>query len=362
MTNGSMTTDRRVGGGDPKKARGIRIGLLLLGVPQAAIGVWALVSPRGWFDGFPGAGNHWIPAYGPFDEHLVVDVGSTFLALGLALVIAAVWLDRRAVQLSLVAYLAYALPHTAYHLGADDVLSTGDEVFNGVALGLAVVTAAALLVVSRAPKPSGRKPVRLAVDGDGDTGSRLRSTVGGPFARLTRWYGRRRYGGELAPVDAYLHTRGLLMGYGALETATERASRVDERLKALAETKAAAIVGCEWCMDFATRYSLDHGVDEAQLRELPRHRDSDAFTELEKLVLDYADAMSRTPAVVSDQLAARMREHFDDAQLVELTNAIAIENLRARFNHALGLDPQGFSEGSYCVVPEPAGREAVTAP
>jgi 4-carboxymuconolactone decarboxylase len=84
---------------------------------------------------------------------------------------------------------------------------------------------------------------------------------------------------------------------------------------------------------------------------MPRYPRSGAFSELEKLVLDYATAMSRTPAEVSDELVAQLAEHLDDAQLVELTNAIAIENLRARFNHALGLEPQGFSADSFCVVP-----------
>ena len=62
--------------------------------------------------------------------------------------------------------------------------------------------------------------------------------------------------------------------------------------------------------------------------------------------------MSRTPSEVDDEMVARLREHFDDAQMVELTNVIAIENFRARFNHALGLEPQGFAEGAACVVPE----------
>jgi alkylhydroperoxidase family enzyme len=84
---------------------------------------------------------------------------------------------------------------------------------------------------------------------------------------------------------------------------------------------------------------------------MPRYRESEAFDDLEKLVLDYATAMSHTPAEVTDEMVDRLKEHFDDAQLVELTNAIAIENLRARFNNALDLEPQGFSEGAYCVVP-----------
>jgi AhpD family alkylhydroperoxidase len=339
------------------RGRVLRAGLLALAIPQLVIGAWALLAPRGWYENFPGAGNEWLPLYGSFDEHLATDVGSTFVALGLALILAAIWLDRRAIQLALVAYLAYQLPHTAYHLGADDRLSSGDQVLNAAVLVAAVAAAAGLLWLSGSRRGGHGEPSSpRAAESNGETQSRLRSTVGGPFARMLRAYSRRQYGGELAPVDAYLHTRGLLLGYGAFETATERASRVDDRYKALGELKAAAVVGCEWCMDFGSRVAREHGVPEEQLRELPTYRDSEAFTELEKLVLDYATAMSRTPAEVDDELVAKLGEHFDDAQLVELTNAIAIENLRARFNHALGLDPQGFSDGAFCVIPEGRGE------
>jgi alkylhydroperoxidase family enzyme len=352
----SAEATQRIGTGEGEQGRTVRLVLLLIGVPQLAIGLWALISPSGWYDNFPGAGNHWLPLYGSFDEHLATDVGSTFVALGLALILAAIWLDRRAVQLALIAYLAYALPHFVYHLGADSALTSGDRIANGIAIGLAVVTALLLLgLTMRRPKPAGQAPAAPPA-GNGVTGSRLRSRVEGPFARFVRWYGRRTYGGELAPVDAYLHARGLLLGYGAFETAVERASRVDPRLESLAATRAASVVGCEWCMDFGSHHSLELGVPEEQLREMPRYRDSEAFSDLEKLVLDYATAMSRTPAEVSDDLVARLGEHFDDAQLVQLTNAIAVENLRARFNHALDLDQQGFSDGAYCVVPAARGE------
>ncbi len=351
----SAEATQRIGTGPGEKGRTVRLVLILIGAPQLAIGLWALISPSGWYENFPGAGNHWLPLYGSFDEHLATDVGSTFIALGLALILAAIWLDRRAVQLALVAYLAYAVPHFIYHLGADSALTTGDRIANGIGIGLAVVTAILLLGLTMRPaRPGTARPAPTNVNGD--TASRLRSRIDGPFARLVRWYGRRTYGSELAPVEAYLHTRGLLLGYGAFETAVERASRIDPRLEAVAVTRAATVVGCEWCMDFGSRDSLDHGVPEEQLRELPRYRKSDAFNDLEKLVLDYATAMSRTPAEVDDEMVARLGEHFDDAQLVELTNAIAIENLRARFINALGLEPQGFSEGAFCVVPAARGE------
>jgi hypothetical protein len=62
--------------------------------------------------------------------------------------------------------------------------------------------------------------------------------------------------------------------------------------------------------------------------------------------------MSKTNVDVPDELFARLREHFDDEQIVELTAAVAIENFRARFNDALGIPPSGFSEGMFCPVPD----------
>jgi alkylhydroperoxidase family enzyme len=75
------------------------------------------------------------------------------------------------------------------------------------------------------------------------------------------------------------------------------------------------------------------------------------FSEPEKLVLEYADAMTETPVEVSDALFAKLREKFTDAQLVELTATLAWENYRARFDHAFGVEAEGFTKGSYCAMP-----------
>lgn len=86
-------------------------------------------------------------------------------------------------------------------------------------------------------------------------------------------------------------------------------------------------------------------------------RDGDAsalFSDLDKLILDYAAGMSRTPVEVPDELFARLRAHFDEAQLVELTHVIALENLRGRFNLAFGIGAAGFSEGMVCAAPTTA--------
>ena len=84
---------------------------------------------------------------------------------------------------------------------------------------------------------------------------------------------------------------------------------------------------------------------------MPGYRSSALFSEMDKLVLEYADAMTQTPVEVPETLFTRLREKFAEVQLVELTATLAWENYRARFDHAFGVEAEGFSEGSYCAVP-----------
>jgi alkylhydroperoxidase family enzyme len=176
----------------------------------------------------------------------------------------------------------------------------------------------------------------------------------GPLTRLAWRIARRQAGGTLPePAAVMAHSPVLMHGYGGFELAFKRAKHAPERLLALVELKAAALAGCEWCMDFGSWLAQNEsGVTEAQLRALPSFRDSDQFDEDEKLVLEYADAITRTPVDVPDELFGRLRERFDEPQIVELTWAAAIENMRARFNWALGIESQNYTEGSFCIRQE----------
>jgi AhpD family alkylhydroperoxidase len=175
---------------------------------------------------------------------------------------------------------------------------------------------------------------------------------GAPVARLALREVKRRLGRVPESFAVTAHHQGILSAAGAYELVLERCTRVDVVLKELAVIKAASVVGCEFCLDIGSWLARTHGVTEDQLRELVDHRASDAFSATEKLVLDYAEAMTRTSVAVPDELFERLRESFDDGQLVELTAAIAWENYRARFNAALGIEAQGFSEGALCALPE----------
>ncbi len=167
--------------------------------------------------------------------------------------------------------------------------------------------------------------------------------------------------GGLDAIGVYAYAPGLLKGIGKLEQVTAKQHRVDDKLKCLAQLRAATMTNCLFCIDMGSAISLRSGLSEDQLRALPRYRESEQFSELEKLVLDYATGISMTPVDVSDELFSRLREHFDDAQLVELTNVTALENMRGRFNHALGIGSAGFSEGMACAAPVLTGGAAAAA-
>jgi 4-carboxymuconolactone decarboxylase len=174
------------------------------------------------------------------------------------------------------------------------------------------------------------------------------------FARLTGRETGRMSERIIEPLKMYAHVPGLLSGIAGLEQATAKLHCLDERLKYLAELKAATLTHCEYCIDLGSQVARQSGLSDEQLLALPSYQTNALFTDLEKLVLDYAVGMSHTPVEVSDALFARLREHFDDAQIVELTHVIALENLRGRFNLALGIGAAGFSEGMVCALPTTA--------
>ena len=94
------------------------------------------------------------------------------------------------------------------------------------------------------------------------------------------------------------------------------------------------------------------------MEALGEYKKSPLFSETDRVVLEYADAMTETPVEVSNALFASLREKFNEGQLVELTAALAWENYRARFDHAFGVEAEGFTKGSYCAMPARAASGA----
>lgn len=177
----------------------------------------------------------------------------------------------------------------------------------------------------------------------------------GLLVRLGYWYSRRRFGRLPEPFGVAAHSRAVFTSLARLELAVERKwTANDPHLVELAVLRAALTVECPWCVDFGSMVSAGTGLPAQKVEQLSRWRTSDVYSDVERLALEYAEAMSATPLAVTDDLVERLRHHLSDKQLVELTAYIALENSRARNNAALGIEPQGFSAGA-CAVPQPVG-------
>ena len=90
---------------------------------------------------------------------------------------------------------------------------------------------------------------------------------------------------------------------------------------------------------------MQAGADEDKIRQVPTWRESSLFSDVERAALEYAERMTITGEKVTDELWTRLRSHFSESQMVELTAAVALENFRSKFNVPLGVEAQGF-----CVI------------
>src|ERR1051325_9306902 len=163
----------------------------------------------------------------------------------------------------------------------------------------------------------------------------------------------KQFGAVAEPVEVVWHNPSVAQAaleFGARISASDAA---DESLKTFAHMAVAAQVGCSWCLDINYFQAQNQNLDLVKASQVPRWRESDVFTPLERDVLEDAEAMTNTPPTVTDELSARLLEQLGPAALVELTACIAFANLTTRSNTALGITSQGFSDA--CEIPL-AGR------
>ncbi|MFJ2864237.1 carboxymuconolactone decarboxylase family protein [Kitasatospora sp. NPDC087314] len=132
----------------------------------------------------------------------------------------------------------------------------------------------------------------------------------------------------------------------------------DAGLKSFAHMAVAAQVGCSWCLDVGYFQAQHQDLDLTKASQVPRWRESEVFTPLERDVLEYAEAMTNTPPTVTDELYAGLLGQLGPAAMVELTAYIAFVNMATRNNAANGVTSQGFSaacEIPLATRPEPSG-------
>jgi AhpD family alkylhydroperoxidase len=176
-----------------------------------------------------------------------------------------------------------------------------------------------------------------------------KATITGLYGSVMTAYARRTWGEVPDNAYAYWHNRKVLKAVFSFEGKVAKWDALDPTLKSYAQLASAATIGCSWCLDFGYFLAHNDGLDLAKVREVPRWRESDVFTPLERDVLEYAEAMSVTPLTVTDAMVEKLIDQLGTEAVVELTQMIALENMRSRFNSAAGLQSQGYSD--VCELP-----------
>lgn len=184
----------------------------------------------------------------------------------------------------------------------------------------------------------------------------------GPLVRIGYRMARKQVGEVPEPLAVLAHHRKLFLASARHELALQKAMHVvPQPLIQLAVYRTAWTVGCSWCVDFGTMLQRMDGLDIDRLREIASFETSDKFSEAERDVIRYSDAMTSTPMTVTDEQVAALVQTYGTEGALELTYQISVENQRARMNHALGITDQGFGTGDSCRVPwlsDAASQEA----
>jgi AhpD family alkylhydroperoxidase len=176
-----------------------------------------------------------------------------------------------------------------------------------------------------------------------------KAEITGPYGFLMKRLSKKMLGGVPEPAGVMWHNRPVLMSMMKAGRTVERWDQLDPALKSFAHMAVAAQIGCSWCLDFNYFKVHNEGLDEAKASEVPRWRESSAFTALERDVMAYAEAMSETPPRVTDEQFAQLLAALGAAQMIELTAVVAFANMTTRANVAMGIESEGYSAA--CAVP-----------
>ena len=169
------------------------------------------------------------------------------------------------------------------------------------------------------------------------------------YLRPFFWNQRRKYGAVLDSALMWARAPRAFLGVAILYGMIDRSgSPIGAVLRSLVTVRVSQLNGCRFCIDINSATLLRRGVAVEKVEALHNWRESNLFTPVERVALEYAEAVTLRSDAVGDELMERLRRHFDDDAAVELTALIAFQNLSSKFNSALGVRPQGFCRLPSC--------------
>lgn len=165
------------------------------------------------------------------------------------------------------------------------------------------------------------------------------------YLRPFFWNQRRKYGDILQAALLWARAPRLFIGvavlYGMID---RRSSPIDPVLRSLVTVRVSQINACAFCVDLNSATLIKRGVSIEKVQALENWQTSDLFDQRERAVLDYSETMTRSDLRVEDELVERLKAHFDEDSIIELTGLIAFQNMSSKFNSALGVPAQGFCQ------------------
>ena len=167
--------------------------------------------------------------------------------------------------------------------------------------------------------------------------------VTGLYGAIAKRFSKKLLGRVPEPLGVYWHNRPVLKATMGIGAKAQKWQACDLSLKSFAHMAVAAQIGCSWCLDFGYFQAFNEHLDLDKAREVPRWHDSAVFTPLERAVMGYAEAMTHTPPTVTDEMVADLLGQLGEAAMVELTAFIALANMNARGNVALGIESEGYA-------------------
>ena len=167
--------------------------------------------------------------------------------------------------------------------------------------------------------------------------------VNGVYGAIVKRFSRKMLGDVPESVGVMWHHKKVMNFSFGLGRKSQKWDACPAQLKAFAHMAVASHVGCSFCLDLGYFQANHEGLDLEKAREVPVWRTSSVFSDLEREVMDYAEAISNAPPTVTDEQAERLLQQLGSAGLLELTAFIGLANFYSRMNIALGVESAGLS-------------------